>query len=103
MRLSDLLGSEVFASDGQKLGTVHDVRLVQDGPLLGDAGAAFRVHDLVVGRGSIGSRLGYDRGHREVKGPLLLRLIFGARSPREIPWSAIREIAEKRIVADVEA
>jgi len=103
MRLSDLLGSEVFTSGGQKLGTVHDVRLVKDGPLLGEAGAAFRVHGLVVGRGSIGSRLGYDRDHREVKGPLLLRLIFGVRSPREIPWSAIREIAQKRIVADVEA
>lgn len=103
MRLSDLLGSEVVTGDGEKLGRVHDVHLVQDGPVLGEAGAAYRVHDLVVGRGSMGSRLGYDRSHRDVKGPLLLRLIFGRRSPRDIPWTAIREIADKRIVADVES
>lgn len=101
MRLSDLLGSEVFTSDGEKLGRVHDVHLVQDGPVLGEVGAAFRVHRLLVGRGSLGARLGYDRD-RDVKGPLLLRVIFGSRSAREIPWSAIREIEEERIVADVE-
>ena len=98
MRLSEILGAEVRTADGERLGRVHDVRLIQDGPVLGEAGAAFRVHDLVVGRGSIGSRLGYDRGHREVKGPWLLRMVFGRRRPRLIPWSAIRELDGERIV-----
>ena len=62
MRLSDLLGKDVVTGSGRSLGRVHDVRLVQDGPLLPPWGAAFRVHELAVGRRSLGTRLGYDRG-----------------------------------------
>ena len=34
MRLSDLLGAEVLDEAGGSAGRVHDVRLVQDGPVL---------------------------------------------------------------------
>jgi hypothetical protein len=101
MRLSEVFGCEVVDAGGARLGRVHDVRLVQDGPVLGEVGAGYRVHALVVGRGSIASRLGYDRAHREVKGPWLFQAILGRRSPRTIPWTAIREIDGERIVADV--
>ena len=35
MRLSELLGAEVLDEAGRSAGRVHDVRLVQDGPVLG--------------------------------------------------------------------
>ena len=38
MRLSDLLGAEVVDQAGESAGRVHDVRLVQDGPVLGGSG-----------------------------------------------------------------
>jgi sporulation protein YlmC with PRC-barrel domain len=40
MRLTDLLGAEVVDRSGQHAGRVHDVRLVQDGPLVGGFGPA---------------------------------------------------------------
>lgn len=100
MRLTDLLGSHVVTEAGEDLGRIHDVRLVQDGPLLGDWGAAFRVHDLVVGRRSYATRLGYDHGR--VRGPLLLRFLLGRRRPRMVPWTAVRAVDStgKRIVVD---
>jgi hypothetical protein len=62
MRLSDLLGAEVLDEAGRSAGRVHDVRLVQDGPVVGGFGAALRLDGLLVGRRAVGARLGYDRG-----------------------------------------
>ena len=70
MRASDLLGARVVDAGGAELGTVSDVRLVQDGPLLGTWGAALRVAGLVVSPRRSGSYLGYDRGG--VRGPWLV-------------------------------
>jgi hypothetical protein len=91
MHLSDLLHSRVFDPDGVSLGSVDDVRLVQDGPLLLPFGAAFRVEGLMVGHRSVGTRLGYVR--RGVKGPWLLRVIFTAleRRARYVPWDDVVE------------
>ena len=75
MRLSELLGSTVVTADGRKLGTVRDVRLVQDGPVISGTQAALRVDALVVSTTWRGVRLGYLRG--EVRGPWLLRSLFG--------------------------
>jgi hypothetical protein len=90
MNLSDLLHSPVVDDAGASLGTVEDVRVVQDGPLLLPFGAAFRVDGLIVGRHTIGTRLGYNR--EGVKGPWLLRAIFSAleRRARFIPWDAVQ-------------
>jgi hypothetical protein len=69
------------------LGRVLDVRLVQDGPLLG-AFAALRIEGFVVGTRRVASRLGYDR--HDARGPwlvnLLVRLI--TREARYLPWTA---------------
>src|SRR5215208_7179784 len=96
MRLSDLLESEVVDRNGH----VHDVRLVQGGPPLGTWGAALRLEDLVVGRGSVGTRLGITRP--QMKGPWVLKLLFARqRSSRVlVPWSRVREVGEGRITAD---
>jgi hypothetical protein len=69
MRATELLGASVLRPDGGRLGEVVDVRLLQDGPILG-ADCALRIEGLVVGRSNPGAHLGYDRAG--VRGPALL-------------------------------
>ena len=89
MRLSELLHAKVIDADGNHLGKIEDVRLVQDGPMLHPFGAAFRVDGLMVGRRSVGTRLGYYRG--DVTGPWLLRVLFARfqRGAKYVPWDAV--------------
>ena len=89
MRLSELLHSVVVDADGVELGSVDDVRLVQDGPMLSPFGAALRVEGLVVGHSAVGTRLGF--GRKNVAGPWLLLRIFGAleRRARYAPWELV--------------
>jgi sporulation protein YlmC with PRC-barrel domain len=98
MRLTDLLGAEVVDRAGRSPGRVHDVRLVQDGPVLGGFGAALRVDGLVVGRRAVGARLGYEGGR--MRGPLLVKLVAGwlRRDGRYVPWDRVEAITEDRIV-----
>src|SRR5205807_6185086 len=86
---SDLRRSEVYDADGRHLGSVYDVRMVQDGPLLLPFGHAFRVTGLAVGRPSVATRLGYHRGG--ISGPWLLRVIFTRieRRSRYVPWTDV--------------
>ena len=96
MRLSDLLHAEVFDEAGAAVGHVHDVRLVQDGPVTAGFDAALRVEGLIVGRGAVANRLGYGRGTR---GPWMIRtLVEGRQKPRFVPWPRIRSIDGARIV-----
>ena len=74
MRLAALLGNSIVDRSGRDLGTIHDVRLVKDGPSIGSFGAAYRVHSLLAGRPSIGVRLGVHRD--EVKGPWPITALF---------------------------
>ena len=67
MRLAGFLGRSVLDRSGRDLGTIHDVRLVKDGPSMGSFGASYRLHSLIAGSPSIGVRLGVHRD--EVKGP----------------------------------
>jgi uncharacterized protein YrrD len=98
MRLSDLLGADVVDEAGRSAGHVHDVRLVQDGPLVGSFGASLRVDGLIVGRRSIGARLGYER--RKMHGPLLVKLLAGwlYHDGRYVHWDRIRTVEEDRIL-----
>jgi hypothetical protein len=99
MLLSELLGTRVETTDGEDLGRVHDVVLVQDGPLGARGQAGVRLHALAVGRRSFGARLGYSQG--TVKGPWLLRVLL-QKEPRLIPWPAIVRRNNERIVVDAE-
>ena len=74
-----------------------DVVLVQDGPMGANGRAGLRLHALAVGARSLGSQLGYAQG--TVQGPWLLRRLLH-RSPRLIPWLAIVERDDERIVVD---
>ena len=97
MLLSDLLGGEVVTADGDGLGRVHDVVLVQDGPMDAHGRAGLRLHAIAVGPRSLGSQLGYAQG--TVQGPWLLRKLLH-RKPLVIPWTAIVERNAERVVVD---
>lgn len=96
VRASDILGKEAWHESGVKLGIVHDIRAVQEKPF-GSTGA-LRVTGIVVGRGSVGVRLGY--GSPEQTGPALLHAIFGrrARHARHIPWHEVHIEADRVVV-----
>jgi hypothetical protein len=95
MRLSDLLESEVVDAHGRTVGHVRDVQLLADGPPIGDFGPALRLHGLLVGRGSVGARLGLARDR--VRGPWLLKKIFGRRPRHLIEWSRVARLEDHRI------
>jgi hypothetical protein len=89
MRLSDLLGSPVVEADGTPLGSVQDVRLVQDGPYVDGFGHALRVEGVVTGKGSLAVKLGFARAG--VAGPWPLTTIFRRleRRARYYTWDEV--------------
>ena len=99
MRISDLLASEVRRADGTLLGQVREVRVVQDGPVVGGTQAGLRVEALLIGKGSLGVRLGYHAGN--IRGPWLLNTLF-RRSKHHVTEVAMTDIEtwdhEQRIV-----
>jgi sporulation protein YlmC with PRC-barrel domain len=105
MRLSDILEQEVVDQDGRRWGAVHDVHLVQDGPLLPSRSAAFRMHGLVAGKASFATRLGYTSrpgDEAETRGPLPIKLLVRwlHRNAVYIPWSAVRAVEHGRVLVD---
>ena len=101
MRGSDVIGLPVVGRGGRRLGKVLDVRLVQDGPLMG-AYAALRVDALVVGRHTVAAHLGYDRAR--VNGPWLLNKVVNAmtRGNGLLPWQEA-EIADGEVRCERES
>ena len=97
MRLTDLLDARVLDPSGTPIGRVHDVRLVQDGPAIGNAGATFRIDGLVVGGSRFGARLGFTR--TAVRGPWLVMRFFERlhAGERLVPWTAVRSVTEGEI------
>jgi hypothetical protein len=89
MRLSELLGRPVLDADGRAMGTVKDVRLVQDGPYVEGFGQALRVEGLLFGRGALGVRLGMARAN--VQGPWPLTTVFRRleRRARYVEWDDV--------------
>jgi sporulation protein YlmC with PRC-barrel domain len=94
MRLSSLLGAAVVDADGDRTASVQDVRLVQDGPLIG-AFAAWRLSGLIVVEKRHIRLFGYERH----VGPLLLRLIVRrlAGGVWFIPWSDVDEVTAETV------
>jgi hypothetical protein len=95
VRLSELLGREVVDVDGEVVGSVHDVVLVQDGPMLGSWGAALRLESLLVGTGSVGTRLGVRRPH--VDRPWIVAVFFARRKRYVVPWAEVADRDDGRI------
>jgi PRC-barrel domain len=89
MRLSELIGSEVRDGNGVVIGTLRDVRLVQDGPDVDGFGRAFRIKGVLVG-GHPWERLGMTRD--DVKGPKIFKW-WGKRVERDLrylDWTQVR-------------
>jgi hypothetical protein len=103
LRISDLLASDVVGADGRHVGHVHEVRIVQDGPVHLGIAAAMRVDAILVGRGTIGGRLGYYHG--QVAGPWVLRVLFrrASRHVMTIPMTAVAEWDDERRVVTLRA
>ena len=103
MRVSDVLGAEVLDARGAELGRVYDIRLVQDGPVIGPFGASLRLRSLLIGVTAIGARLGFERS--DVRGPWPLRAAFSALHGRIRPaaWDEIASIEEDRIRLRIDA
>jgi hypothetical protein len=97
VRIGDLLRCEVEDSTGRKLGPVHDVRLVQDGPIKG-ASAALRVDALVVGGFGLAVRLGVIR--KGLRGPWLVLAPLRRLEKRSkvISWTDVASITDGCIV-----
>jgi len=102
MRLTDVLDAEVVGRDGARIGRVSDVRLVQDGPILGEWGAAFRIRDLIVTPRRTADWFGYERP--EMNGPWMLNALFRFvhRGAVLVDWSLVTDCSERRIVVDGE-
>lgn len=95
MRLAGFLGRSVLDRSGRDLGTIHDVRLVKDGPSMGSFGASYRLHSLIAGSPSIGVRLGVHRD--EVKGPWPITAFFSRLHAGivAVHWSEVWSIEEE--------
>jgi hypothetical protein len=91
VRLSRLLGADVLAADGRRLGFVSDLRLVQAGPPRGLM-ATLLVEGIIVGGRHPGSLLGYER--RPEQGPWLVRSIVRMlhRKVRYVLWGDVADV-----------
>jgi sporulation protein YlmC with PRC-barrel domain len=91
MRLNELLGHRVFDADGNELGGVTDVRLVQDGPLLLSMQRALRVDGLIVVENRTTRLFGYER---RVRPELLRRLVHWRLGDAwYLPWDQVDQIS----------
>ncbi|MFE9646737.1 PRC-barrel domain-containing protein [Streptomyces sp. NPDC006365] len=93
MKATDLLGAEALDTDGRRLGRVHDVRLARAGQ-----GAPWRIDAVIVGPSALAYRLGY--AEHAVEGPGLLAVLVRwlGRSDRQIPWSQVVSVQQRRLV-----
>jgi hypothetical protein len=100
MRLSELLGRDVTDSAGTHVGTVIDVRLIQDGPPQGIGQARLRLAGLVVSPRHGGRLLGYDRIPYE--GPWLVRKLVRAynQGTRYVRWEWVVDPARPALRVD---
>ncbi|MFF0267693.1 hypothetical protein [Kribbella sp. NPDC004536] len=92
MRLNELLGRRVVDADGDDVGGVADVRLVQDSPMLVSMQRSLRVDGLIVVENRSTRLFGYERH----VGPELLRRLVHARLGEVwyLPWSDVENVAE---------
>jgi sporulation protein YlmC with PRC-barrel domain len=73
MKLSELLDREVVSVSGETVGYIADVRLVQDGPIVGAYAASLRLDGFIVVPRRHPRLLGYDRN----VGPIYVRAAIG--------------------------
>ncbi len=95
MRAAELIGCRVYDTDGQLIGTVHDLHFeVAVSP---DGEPVCYLDALECGGIAVGHRLGYA-GHA-MHGPWPLPALFGwlARRSQIVPWSAVSRFSRPSI------
>jgi PRC-barrel domain len=99
MRASELLGTPVVDESGDELGYVADIRLVQDGPMIGPYGASLRVEGFVVVRRRHIRLLGYERD----VGPSLVRAVVRRLTGevRFVEWGRVLSVDESFVTVRV--
>jgi hypothetical protein len=99
MRASELLGTPVVDESGDELGYVADIRLVQDGPMIGPYGASLRVEGFVVVRRRHIRLLGYERD----VGPSLVRAVVRRLTGevRFADWDRVLSVDESLVTVRV--
>jgi len=99
MRLSELFDTPVSDRDGRHVGGVADVVLVQDGPMVAEHAASYRVAGLIVVERRHARLLGYER---EVR-PVLFRSIvrWHAGDVLHVPWEAVDEVTSTEVTLRV--
>ena len=92
MRLNDLLGRPVADATGTTIGSVADVRLVQDGPLLPSMNSALRIDGLIIVERHATQLFGYERH----VGPALLRGLVHRHLGEVwyLPWQDVTEVGD---------
>ncbi|MBO3751174.1 hypothetical protein J5X84_34305 [Streptosporangiaceae bacterium NEAU-GS5] len=75
LRMSHLLDRVVIDPSGEVAGQVADVRLVQDGPLLGEATQALRVAGYIIAPSHTGQLFGYERARGGARPALVSAII----------------------------
>jgi sporulation protein YlmC with PRC-barrel domain len=90
MKLSDLLSREVVSIHGEAVGYVADVRLVQDGPLIGAYAASLRLDGFIVVSRRPPRLLGYDRSVGPAYVQAAIRLLVG--DPIFVSWQSVQSI-----------
>jgi hypothetical protein len=90
MKLSELLDREVVSIHGETAGYVADVRLVQDGPMVGPYAVSLRLDGFVVVRRRHLRLLGYDRK----VGPVYVRAVVGrlAGDALYVAWTHVHTL-----------
>lgn len=92
MRMSELIGRVVHDAAGEVAGQVADVRLKQDGPMLGQVQHAFAVDGFVVVPRHTGQLFGYERAVAN-HGPWLVRALV-RRLHRHSVFASWEQVAD---------
>jgi len=100
MRLSELLGRDVHDRTGAYVGGVADVILVQDGPLLAEHAAAFRVAGLIVVEHEHTRLLGYERDVNPALFRIAVRRLAG--EVYNVPWGQVEHVSDEAVTLTVD-
>jgi hypothetical protein len=99
MRATELLGCDVYDSDGEHLGHVHDLRFEASGR----PGPSWhcRLTGFSCGPSSIGHRLGYGGGDMAGPWPISAMFTRWTARRREIDWTDVVSFHRPRIVLQI--
>jgi hypothetical protein len=97
MKVSDLLGSTVYARDGTKVGHLFDIEARKTGPLVSEAwGNALQISGLLVGSLALLLRLGFHQ--RTMRGPIGVRFLARRAKGYRVSWDQLAAVSEGSVL-----